>query len=102
MNNTTQTEISVGADKVLDVRAIPCSIKHGLIVRTFQDLAVRDYFVLRNDHDPARLHDQFAAHWPGTFTWEYTMTKQEDFRVKITKLKALPANGAPAPMRCAH
>src|SRR5437764_6993469 len=102
MNTTTQTDIIIGTDKVMDVRGIPCSIKHGAIVRTFQTLAVGDHFILRNDHDPARLHDQFEAQWPKTFTWEYVLTEPGDFQVKITKLKLLPDTGVPAVMQCGH
>jgi len=31
---TTQTESIIGADKVMDVRPIPCSVKHGLILNS--------------------------------------------------------------------
>ena len=36
----------------MDVRPIPCSVKHGLIIQTWLQLPVGDYFVLLNDHDP--------------------------------------------------
>jgi len=85
MNTTTQ--ITIGPDKTMDARAVPCSVKHGFIVRTFQELAVDDYFILLNDHNPARLRDQFDAQWPGTFTWQYLELGPENFRVKITKVK---------------
>jgi uncharacterized protein (DUF2249 family) len=84
-----QIENLAGADKVMDVRPIPCSIKHGLIIRTWQKLAVGDHFILLNDHDPVPLHYQFAAQWPDTFTWEHLVKGPEEFRVKITKLKPL-------------
>jgi len=83
----------IGPDKVMDVRAIPCSIKHGLILRTWFELPVGDHFILRNDHDPARMRDQLAAQWPGTFTWEHLVQGPDEFRIKITKLKPL---GEPA------
>lgn len=88
-----QTENLIGADKVMDVRPIPCSIKHGLIIRTWQELPVGDHFILLNDHDPVPLRYQFAAQWPNTFTWEHLLKGPEEFRVKITKLKPL---GEPA------
>ena len=52
----------------MDIRAIPCSIKHGLVLRTWLELPVGDHFILHNDHDPLRMQNQFAAQWPGTFT----------------------------------
>lgn len=86
MNTTTNIPNIIGPDKVMDVRPIPCSIKHGLIIKNWLDLAVGDYFVLLNDHDPVPLYYQFAAQWPGAFTWEH-LVKGPEFRVKITKVK---------------
>ena len=88
---TTTNEL--GADRMLDVREIPCSIKHGLIIQTFIDLAAGEHFILRNDHDPVPLRYQFEAEFPGTFTWENVHRRPEDVAVKITKVKAL--SGAP-------
>ncbi len=79
----------IGPDKVMDVRPIPCSIKHGLIVQTWRELAVGDHFILLNDHDPVPLRYQFLAEWPDTFNWEYLEKGPEDFRVKITKIAAI-------------
>jgi uncharacterized protein (DUF2249 family) len=87
MNNSTPTETLIGPDRVMDVRNIPCSIKHGLIIRTWLELAVGDHFILLNDHDPVPLRYQFAAQWPNAFTWEHLVKGPEEFRVKITKLK---------------
>jgi uncharacterized protein (DUF2249 family) len=97
MNNTTNIPNLVnliGADKVMDVRPIPCSVKHGLIIQTWLSLAVRDHFILLNDHDPVPLYYQFAAQWPGAFTWEHLVKGPAEFRVKITKVKPL-FEGAP-------
>jgi uncharacterized protein (DUF2249 family) len=80
-------------DKVMDVRSIPCSVKHGRVVQTWRDLPVGDYFILLNDHDPAPLQRQFDAECPGTFTWEYLERGPEDFRIRLTKLKELPPVG---------
>ena len=87
------THNTTGHGKVMDVRALPCCDKHGLIVRTFVKLPTGDHFILVNGHDPVPIHHQFSAQWPGTFTWEYMMKGPEEVRVKITKLKAL---GKPA------
>lgn len=87
--NTTNI---IDPDKVMDVRPIPCSIKHGLIIKRWLDLRAGDHFVLLNDHDPVPLYYQFAAQWPGAFTWEHLVKGPEEFRVKITKLK--PVNNA--------
>jgi uncharacterized protein (DUF2249 family) len=86
--NTTKIEKLVGPDKVMDVRPIPCSIKHGQIIQVWLDLAVGDHFILLNDHDPVPLYYQFSAQWPEAFTWEHLVKGPDEFRVKITKLKA--------------
>jgi uncharacterized protein (DUF2249 family) len=82
---TASTEL--GPDRMLDVREIPCSIKHGLIIQTFVDLKVGEHFILRNGHDPVPLRYQFEAEFPGSFTWEHVHNLPEDVAVKITKEK---------------
>jgi uncharacterized protein (DUF2249 family) len=79
-----------GPDKVMDARTIPCSVKHGLVLRTWRDLPVGDHFILLNDHDPMPLHRQFQAEFPDTFTWEYLEQGPVDFRIRLTKVKPLP------------
>src|SRR5206468_3449442 len=93
MNHTILTENLIGPDKVMDVRPIPCSVKHGLIIKTWLELAVDDHFVLLNDHDPVPLFYQFAAQWPGAFSWVHLVKGPEEFRVKITKLRPVTAAG---------
>src|SRR5574342_542888 len=100
MNTTTHTENLVGPDKVMDVRPIPCSIKHGLIIRNWIQLAVGDHFILLNDHDPVPLFYQFSAQWPGTFTWEHLVKAPDEVRVKLTKLKPLAAPDGTASTCC--
>jgi uncharacterized protein (DUF2249 family) len=87
MKTTTTTENLMDADKVMDVRPIPCSIKHGLIIKQWLELPVGGHFILLNDHDPVPLYYQFAAQWPDAFTWKHLVKGPAEFRVKITKLK---------------
>jgi uncharacterized protein (DUF2249 family) len=94
---TTQTQSLIGPDKVMDVRPIPCSVKHGLILKTWHELPVGDHFILLNDHDPVPLHYQFSAEFPGAFTWEHLQKDPAEVRVKITKTKPLANTG---PLRC--
>src|SRR5579859_3867277 len=91
MKNSTLTENLVSSDKVMDVRPIPCSIKHGLIIKQWLELSVGSHFILLNDHDPVPLYYQFSAQWPGTFTWEHLVKGPTEYRVKITKLHELEA-----------
>jgi uncharacterized protein (DUF2249 family) len=94
------TTPEMGPDKVLDVRPIPCSTKHGLILRTWIALPVGDHFILLNGHDPIPLFYQFSAQWPGTFTWEHLANSPGECRVKITKLRSLATGLENAPTCC--
>lgn len=96
MNNNTDSKHTIGPDRVLDVREIPCSIKHGLILQTFHDMAVGEHFILVNGHDPVPLYYQFSAEWPNTFTWENLRKEPQEVHVKITKTKALAELGIKA------
>jgi uncharacterized protein (DUF2249 family) len=100
MNTTIETQQLIGLDKIMDVRLIPCTVKHGLIIRTWLNLQVGDYFILRNDHDPVPLYYQFAAQWPSAFSWDYVAKERGDVRVRITKLKQVSAVAAPVPGSC--
>ena len=87
MKQNITTPNLIGPDKVMDVRPIPCSVKHGLIIKNWLELAAGDHFILLNDHDPVPLYYQFSAEWPGAFTWEHLVKGPHEFRVKIKKLK---------------
>ena len=50
MNTTIENPI--GPDGILDVRELPCSIKHGLIIRTCLNLPVGGHFILWYGHYP--------------------------------------------------
>ncbi|HYG33976.1 MAG TPA: DUF2249 domain-containing protein [Clostridia bacterium] len=83
----------IGPNKVMDVRPIPCSIKHGMILQAWYNLGLGDYFILLNDHDPVPLRYQFQAEFPGAFAWDYEARGPMEYRVRITKLaKVEPAN----------
>jgi uncharacterized protein (DUF2249 family) len=93
MNKTMQNENLIGPDRIMDVRPIPCLVKHGLIIQTWLGLPVGDHFILLNDHDPVPLYYQFSAQWPGAFTWEHLVKGPDEFRVRITKLHAVATTG---------
>jgi uncharacterized protein (DUF2249 family) len=87
---TKSTPGIIDENRVMDVRPIPCSIKHGLIIKTWFELPVGDHFILLNDHDPVPLRYQFQAEFGEAFRWEYLEQGPTEFRVKISKLSALP------------
>jgi uncharacterized protein (DUF2249 family) len=88
--------------EIFDGRAIPCSVKHGLIIEKWRALPVGAAFVLVNDHDPARMHQQISELWPETCDWKYLVQGPEEFRIQITKSKPLPETATPEPLSCGH
>ena len=90
----------IGADKVMDVRDLDCSIKHPLIVKTWMELPVGDHFILVNGHNPLGIKSQFEAQWPGTLGWDCLAPGPEEFRIKLTKLQPLGAPAVPVATRC--
>lgn len=80
------------ANGVMDVRQVPCSIKHGLILQTWQDLPVGGFFIVRNHHAPERIRQQIEASYPGALQWEVVAAAPEDVSVRLTKVNgAAPA-----------
>jgi len=70
-------------DRQLDVRAEVPARRHELIFETYHALGAGDSFVLVNDHDPKPLYYQFAAEYPGAFSWEYLEQGPQTWRVRI-------------------
>lgn len=97
---TTPTATRLDENQVLDVRPIPCSVKHGLILKTWFDLPVGGHFILLNDHDPVPLHRQFAAEFGDAGRWEYLERGPGDFRIKISKVKALDGGSPESISHC--
>ena len=86
MNTTNTMNTYMDENRLMDVREVPCSIKHGLILKTWRELAVGEFFILRNGHDPVPLRYQIEAEFPGALQWEYVARGPEDVSVKLTKL----------------
>jgi uncharacterized protein (DUF2249 family) len=74
---------AAGPDPELDVCRLPPAQRHQQILSTFHGLTAGTAFVLVNDHDPKPLYYQFAAEHPGEFTWDYTESGPELWRVRI-------------------
>lgn len=85
MNTPSESASSVR----FDVREIPCRVKHAQILQRWADLAVGEYFVLINDHDPVPLYYQFEAQFPDAFDWVYLRRGPEEYQVKITKRRSV-------------
>ncbi|MDA8368684.1 MAG: DUF2249 domain-containing protein [Nocardiopsaceae bacterium] len=70
-------------DSELDVRTLAPAQRHQQIFAAFEALAAHMAFVLVNDHDPKPLYYQFAAEYPGEFTWDYIESGPQVWRVQI-------------------
>src|SRR5690606_9289672 len=73
-------------DYVLDVRDLAPARRHELILERYQALQPGDGYVLVNDHDPKPLYYQFAAEYPGRFSWDPLEEGPEVWRVRIGKV----------------
>jgi len=81
----TSSNPYLDADRVMDVREVPCAIKHGLILQTWQALPVGGFFVVRNRHAPDRIRQQIEASYPGALGWEVVSAAPEDVAVRLLK-----------------
>ena len=81
---------------VLDARALPCAGKHPLIFRRWARLRVGESFVLLNDHRPEPLRRQFEQLVPGCCDWREIEPSSGAFAVRLTRLRADPAEFDPA------
>ena len=70
-------------EPALDVRSEPPARRHELILTTYGELTEGEAFVLVNDHDPKPLYYQFAAEYPGQFTWDKLEAGPEVWKVRI-------------------
>jgi len=103
MNTTAIAENFIGPDRVMDVREIPCSIKHGLILRTCAELPVGAYIILLNGRDPVHIREEISTWWPGALAWEYLARNADEVRVKVTKLRDVKeAADLPSGCACSH
>ncbi len=77
------------AADVLDVREVPPSRRHPLILGTFGALAPGQAFTLVNDYDPKPLYYQFQADLTGQFSWEYLERGPEVWQVRIARVSGV-------------
>jgi uncharacterized protein (DUF2249 family) len=74
--------------EAMDVREVPCTTKHPLILRTWHELPVGGSFIVRNQHAPERIRQQIEEIYPGALRWEVLTAAPEDVSVQLTKLNA--------------
>lgn len=74
----------------VDVRQIEKPMRHPLIFKRFDELAVGGSFILVNNHDPKHLRQEFERDHPGTYDWTYLDTGADRrlFRIRIGRRTA--------------
>ena len=71
--------------KILDLRSIPPSERHGKIFQTLDALNSGEIMKIINDHDPKPLRYQLEAEYTDKFEWEYEREGPMDWIVNIKK-----------------
>lgn len=61
-------------ERELDVRTLPCAVRHLRIFMHFAALPDGGAIIVVNDHDPQALRQQFDYEYPGSYTWTYLET----------------------------
>jgi uncharacterized protein (DUF2249 family) len=77
------------SEEELDLRAVEHFQRHPLVFQKFDELSVRESFVLINDHDPIPLHGQMEAMRPHQLTWEYIVRGPGIFRIRVRRIAPL-------------
>ncbi|MFJ2635045.1 DUF2249 domain-containing protein [Streptomyces sp. NPDC087422] len=70
----------------LDVRPLPKPGRHPAVFAAYDALAVGDWLVLVNDHDPRHLREEFDTEHPGGHDWQYEDKAPGEWRIRIRKL----------------
>ncbi|MBW7866727.1 MAG: DUF542 domain-containing protein [Brumimicrobium sp.] len=86
--DTPTTEEETSDELVVDAPLLHPSIKHQMIIQTFEELEEGKSFILRNDHDPKPLKYQLESLKGNIFDWVYLQEGPELFEIRITKKKA--------------
>jgi len=73
------------ADIVLDLRGIPCVLRHAAVFDEFDALRTGGAFQILNDHDPAPLRAHFESRALAGYGWEYLQAGPEVWRVRVTR-----------------
>lgn len=70
---------------VLDLRGIPCVLRHAAVFDEFDALEAGNAFVILNDRDPAALKVHFESRALVSYGWEYLQAGPEVWRVRVTR-----------------
>lgn len=70
---------------VVDVRGMPCVLRHAAVMDLFDALKAEESFVVVNDHDPAPLRRHFESRTVCGYAWEYLERGPQAWRVRVTR-----------------
>ncbi|MFH1557170.1 MAG: DUF2249 domain-containing protein [Pseudomonadota bacterium] len=70
---------------VLDLRGMPCALRHAVIFEEFDALEAGHAFQILNDHDPAPLRAHFESRALTGYGWEYLQAGPDIWRVRVTR-----------------
>jgi len=73
------------AGAVVDVRGMPCVLRHAAVMDLFDALTKGESFVVVNDHDPAPLRRHFESRAVCGYAWEYLERGPQAWRVRVTR-----------------
>jgi len=70
---------------VVDVRGLPCILRHAAIMDRFDALRPGESFVIVNDHEPAAFRTRFdgRAEWP--YVWVDEERGPDAWRVRVSR-----------------
>lgn len=80
----------MGDEPVIDVRSIPKSQRHTLILNAYRKLEVDAGLILIDDQESSPLKHQMEAEFGEALGWEPLAGENEDVRVRISKQAATP------------
>ncbi|GGC25681.1 MAG: DUF2249 domain-containing protein [Actinomycetota bacterium] len=77
-------------EPVIDVRTLPKSERHPLVIRAYEDLDVGSSLILINDHSPEGLRVEMDREFAEAVGWEPLESTQDGVRVRIIRRAATP------------
>lgn len=82
-------------DHDLDMRRLRPTDKCPSLFAKYADLPVGGSFVLVSNDDPGHLREEFDADLAGTYGWQYLDRGPAVWRIRISKLSAVPLQSVP-------
>jgi len=82
---TLETRSPSPADAVVDVRGMPCVVRHAAVMDRFDALRPGESLVIVNDHDPGPLRTRFELRAAWDFVWDCETSESLAWLVRVTR-----------------